>query len=78
MVESEVLRAKVYLVKVTLVNVHCISIECISSECTLKSKEMFVIDSVLKTNPRMHKIKYLNGKTITEIFYEKELLLSKL
>ena len=42
------------------------------------SKEIFVIDSVLKTNPWMYQIKYLNGEKIIESFYEKELLMSKL
>ena len=36
------------------------------------SKEIFTIDSVLKTNPATYKIKYLNWKTITKLF-EKEL-----
>ena len=35
-----------------------------------QSRETFIINSVLKTNPRTYKIKDLNG--------EKELLLSKL
>ena len=42
------------------------------------SKDEFVIDSVLKTNPWMYKLKGLNGETIIESFNEKELLLSKL
>ena len=41
-------------------------------------KEIFVIDSVLKTNPWTYKSKDLNGEPIKENFYEKELLLSKL
>ena len=40
------------------------------------SIEIFIIDSVLKTNPWTFKIKDLNGEKITEIFYKKELLLS--
>ena len=36
--------------------------------------EIFVIDSVLKTNPLTNKIKDLNRETIIESFYEKELL----
>ena len=42
------------------------------------SKDKFVIDSVLKTNPWTYKLKGLNGETIIESFNEKELLLSKL
>ena len=42
-----------------------------------RSKEILVIDSVLKTNPWTYKIKDLNGETIIGDFYEKELLLSK-
>ena len=42
------------------------------------SKEIFVISSVLKTNPWMHKIKDLNREKIRRSFHEKELLLSKL
>ena len=35
------------------------------------SKELFVIDSVLETNPWTYKIKDLKGKTIIRSFYEK-------
>ena len=35
------------------------------------SKETFVTDSLLKTNPWTHKIKDLNGKEISGSFYEK-------
>ena len=42
------------------------------------SKEMFVIDSMLKTYLWTYKIKDLNGEKITGSFYEKEVLLSKL
>ena len=42
------------------------------------TKEIFVIDSVLKTSPWTNKIKDLKRKTIIGRFYEKELLLSKL
>ena len=42
------------------------------------SREIFIIDSVLKTNPWTYKIKDLNGEKIIGSFYEKELLLSKL
>ena len=38
---------------------------------------MFIIDSVLNTNPWTNKIKDLNERKIIS-FYEKELLLSKL
>ena len=41
-------------------------------------REIFTIDSVLKTNPWTCKIKDLNGEKIIESFYEKELLLSQL
>ena len=40
------------------------------------SREIFIIDSVLKTNPWTYKIKDLNGEKIIGSFYEKELLLS--
>ena len=35
------------------------------------SREIFIIDSVLKTNPWTNKIKDLNAKKIIESFYEK-------
>ena len=40
------------------------------------SREIFIIDSVLKTNPWAYKIKDLNGEKIIGSFYEKELLRS--
>ena len=40
------------------------------------SGEIFIIDSVLKTNTWTYKIKDLNRKKITGSFYEKELLRS--
>ena len=40
------------------------------------SREIFIIDSVLKTNPWTSKIKYLNGEKIIGSFYEKEVLWS--
>ena len=42
------------------------------------SREIFVIDSVLKTNPWTYKIKDFNEEKIIERFNEKQLLLSKL
>ena len=42
------------------------------------SREIFIIDFVLKTNPWTYKIKDLNGEKIMGSFYEKELFLSKL
>ena len=42
------------------------------------SREIFIIDSVLKTNPSTYRIKDLNGERIIGSFYENELLLSKL
>ena len=42
------------------------------------SKEIFVIDSVLKINPWRYKIKDLNRESIIGSFYEKGVLLSKL
>ena len=39
------------------------------------SKEIFIIDSVLKTNPWNRRIKYLNGEKIIVNFNEKESLL---
>ena len=41
------------------------------------SREIFVIDSVMKTHPWMYRIKDSDGKKIRS-FYERELLLSKL
>ena len=40
------------------------------------SREIFVIDSVLKINPWTHKLKNLKGEKTIGNFYEKELLLS--
>ena len=40
------------------------------------SREIFITDSVLKTNPWTYKIKDLNGEKIKGRFYEKELLLN--
>ena len=40
------------------------------------SREIFIIDPILKTNPWTYKLKDLNGEKIIESFYEKELLLS--
>ena len=42
------------------------------------SREIFIINSVLKANYWTHKIKDLNGEKIIGCFYEKYLLLSKL
>ena len=42
------------------------------------SREMFIIDSIFKTNPWTYKIKDLNGEKIIGNFYEKQLLRSKL
>ena len=41
------------------------------------SREIFIINSVLKTNPWTYKNKDLNREKTIGIFYEKELLLSK-
>ena len=48
------------------------------SKCYIKhwSREIFITDSVLKTNPWTYKIKDLNGEKIKGRFYEKELLLN--
>ena len=43
-----------------------------------RSKKIFIIDCVMKTNPWTYNIKDLNKETITEEFYEKRLLLSEL
>ena len=40
------------------------------------SREIVIIDSVLKTNPWTYKMKDLNREKIIESFYEKELLQS--
>ena len=40
------------------------------------SREIFIINSVLKTNPCPYKTKDLNGEKIIGSFYEKELSLS--
>ena len=42
------------------------------------SREIFIIDSVLKTNRGTYKIKDLNGEKVRGSFYEKELMLSEL
>ena len=42
------------------------------------AREMFVIDSVLKANPRTYRIKDSNEEKIIGSFYEKEMLLIKL
>ena len=42
------------------------------------SREIFIMDSVLKTNPWTYKIEDLNGEKIIGSFYQKDLLLSKL
>ena len=41
-------------------------------------REIFIIDSVLRTSPWTYKTKGLNGEKIIGSFYEKELFLSKL
>ena len=41
------------------------------------SRKLFIIDSVLKTNPWTYEIKNINGGKIILSFYEKELLLRK-
>ena len=48
----------------------------IFSKCYTKSclRKIFIIDSVLKNNPKTYKIKDLNRKKIIGSFYEKELL----
>ena len=40
------------------------------------SRKIFIIDSVLKTNPWTYKIKDFNGEKIIGSFYQKELLRS--
>ena len=40
------------------------------------SREIFIVDSVFKTNPWTYKIEDLNGEKIIGSFYEKELLQS--
>ena len=42
------------------------------------SKEIFVIDSVLKTNPQTYKFKDLNGEKIIGSSYEKREFLSRI
>ena len=42
------------------------------------SREIFIMNSVLKTDPWTYQIKDLNGEKIIGRFYENELLLSKL
>ena len=42
------------------------------------SRGMFIIDSVLKSNPWIYETKDLNGEKVIGDFCEKELLLSKL
>ena len=48
------------------------------SKVYIENRELFIINSVLVTNPWAYKIKVLNGENIIGSFYEKELLLSKL
>ena len=43
-----------------------------------RSREIFIIDSVLKNNPCTYKLKDLKGEKVIGSFYEKELLLSML
>ena len=59
MIESELLNITIFSVKVTY----------------NWSREIFIIDSVLKTNPWTYEIKNLNREKIIGSFYEKELLL---
>ena len=40
------------------------------------SREIFIIDCALKTNPQIYKIKDLNGEKRIGSFYKKELLSS--
>ena len=40
------------------------------------SRELFIIDSILQTNPQAYRNKDINGEKIIGRFYEKELLLS--
>ena len=40
------------------------------------SRDIFIINSILETNPWTYKIKDLNGEKIIRSFHEKELLLS--
>ena len=42
------------------------------------SREIFIIDSVLKTNPWSYEIKDLNGEKNNRKFLRKKLLLSKI
>ena len=63
MIESELLSIRMFFVKFYIEN---------------GSREIFIIDSVLRTSPWTCKIKDLKGEKITGRFYEKELLLSKL
>ena len=42
------------------------------------SREIFIINCLLKTNPWTYKVKDLNGEKIIKSFYENELFLSKL
>ena len=59
MIESELLNITIFSVKVTY----------------NWSREILIIDSVLKTNPWTYEIKNLNREKIIGSFYEKELLL---
>ena len=48
-----------------------------SKGCTENwSRDIFIIDSVLKNNPWTYELKYTNGEKIIGSFYEKELLRS--
>ena len=62
MIESELLRMRILLVNVAQ-----------KSEV-----EVVTVNTVLKTDPWIYKIKDLNRENVIGSFYEKELLLSKL
>ena len=62
MIESELLRMRIFLVNVAK-----------KSEV-----EVVIVNTVLKTDPWTYKIKDLNRENTIGSFYEKELLLSKL
>ena len=58
--------------------VRIIKYKNIFSKCYTEnwSREIFIIDLILKTNPWVYKIKDLNREKVIGSFYEKELLLS--
>ena len=70
-IETNLLSSKLMIIKI------CKYKNIFSKDYTKNwPREIFITDSVLKTNPRAYKIKDLNGEKIIKSCYETELLLS--